>query len=82
MSIVSEMRALIERLKQQGWETNTIRRQFEAELLRDELRNARGNQCRAADNLGIHRNTFSHHLKEHGIVPSAYKSWRNEPRGR
>jgi DNA-binding protein Fis len=43
----------------------------EKPLLRAVMRETRGNQVRAAQLLGINRNTLRKKLKEHGIDPDA-----------
>jgi len=42
---------------------------IEKPLLRAVIRETKGNQVRAAQLLGINRNTLREKLKEHGIVP-------------
>ncbi|MBI3109329.1 MAG: hypothetical protein HYY95_27785, partial [Candidatus Rokubacteria bacterium] len=43
----------------------------EKPLLRAVMRETKGNQVRAAQLLGINRNTLRKKLKEHGIAPGA-----------
>jgi DNA-binding NtrC family response regulator len=44
-------------------------RGFKRDLLADALRAARGNQCKAAEMLGIHRNTMNRLISELGLRP-------------
>lgn len=42
--------------------------EVEAPLLRTVMREANGNQCRAADMLGLNRGTLRKKLKQHGLL--------------
>jgi DNA-binding NtrC family response regulator len=42
-------------------------REFKKQYLREVLLAHRGNQCKAADELGIHRNTLSRTMSELGL---------------
>ena len=41
--------------------------EFEKKFIKRVLEHARGNQCRAAETLGIHRNTLSRKITEYHL---------------
>jgi DNA-binding NtrC family response regulator len=49
-------------------------------VLETALARARGNQLRAADSLGIHRNTLARHCVELGISPTTFRPKRRPGR--
>lgn len=75
---LSEIRALVQWLRERGVDPQTAIGLFKAEVLRDELQHARGNQCAMAEHLGMHRNTVARQLKMSGVVPARH--WKERQR--
>lgn len=61
------MRSLAERCASEGVDMATALRMFEREVLREQMCIARGSQSRAADLIGVHRNTLSYKMKALGL---------------
>jgi Fis family transcriptional regulator, factor for inversion stimulation protein len=54
-------------------------REFKRRFLLDVLAHHRGNQCKAARELGVHRNTLSRMLAELQIDPAVVRSGARRP---
>lgn len=63
-SLVSEMVA-------RGVHYEDAKREFDKRFITKVIDNADGNLCRAADKLGVHRNTLSRKIAELKIKPKA-----------
>jgi DNA-binding NtrC family response regulator len=58
---------LIEEMVDKGIRFEDAQREFEKRFIGRVLANTDGNLCRAAEKLGIHRNTLSRKIAEHKI---------------
>lgn len=67
-SIKSRLEALVKEMVARGIRLEEAVEQFECLFLREMLRRHDGNQSRAADALGIHRNTLRNRLQRHGLL--------------
>jgi Fis family transcriptional regulator, factor for inversion stimulation protein len=54
-------------------------REFKKQYLREVLVANRGNQCKAADELGIHRNTLSRTMAELGLSLAEVRAGLKRP---
>jgi DNA-binding NtrC family response regulator len=54
-------------------------REFKKQYLREVLLAHRGNQCRAAEELGMHRNTLSRTMSELGLSLAEVRSGLKRP---
>ena len=59
-----ELDNLITQMHSTGIRYDDAVRQFKRQYLLEVLRSHRGNQCKAADELGMHRNTLSRTMQE------------------
>ncbi|HEX9699274.1 MAG TPA: helix-turn-helix domain-containing protein [Acidobacteriota bacterium] len=60
--------ALVDEMVSRGIRLDEAERELEAHFLRRVLQDAGGNQCRAAEALGIHRNTLRRKLQRCGLL--------------
>ena len=54
-------------------------REFKKRFLLEVLGHHRGNQCKAAKDLGVHRNTLSRMIAEHEINPTEIRTGLKRP---
>jgi Fis family transcriptional regulator len=59
-----QLEALIAQMVEQGIAYQDAVSEFEKRFIKRVLENANGNQCKAAMELGIHRNTLSRKIEE------------------
>lgn len=62
-----ELESLVTQMHSSGVRYDEAVREFKKQYLREVLVANRGNQCKAADELGIHRNTLSRTMAELGL---------------
>ena len=62
-----ELDNLVAQMHSSGIRYNEAVRDFERQYLREVLVACRGNQCKAAEELGMHRNTLSRAMAELGL---------------
>ncbi len=62
-----ELDSLVTQMHSSGMRYEDAVREFKRQFLREVLVAHRGNQCKAADELGIHRNTLSRAMAELGL---------------
>ena len=62
-----ELDILVTQMHSSGIGYDTAVREFKKQYLREVLVAHRGNQCKAADELGMHRNTLSRAMAELGL---------------
>ena len=62
-----ELDSLVTQMHSSGIGYDTAVREFKKQYLREVLVAHRGNQCKAADELGMHRNTLSRAMAELGL---------------
>jgi Fis family transcriptional regulator, factor for inversion stimulation protein len=62
-----QLERLIEEMVDKGIRFEDAQREFEKRFIARVLATTDGNLCRAAEKLGIHRNTLSRKLAEHKI---------------
>ena len=66
-----QLQQLIEEMVTKGIRYEDAQREFEKRFIAQVLANADGNLCKAADVLGIHRNTLSRKIAEYRLRRSA-----------
>lgn len=62
-----ELDSLVTQMHSSGIRYEDAVREFKKQFLREVLIANRGNQCKAAEELGIHRNTLSRTMAELGL---------------
>ena len=67
MVIREQLERLIDELVTKGVRYDDAQREFEKKFIARVLTKADGNLCRAAELLGMHRNTLSRTLTEHRL---------------
>ncbi len=77
-----ELESLIIQMHTGGITYTEAVREFKKRFILEVLSNHRGNQCKAAKELGMHRNTLSRTIEELGIDPAQTRaSMKRPPRG-
>jgi DNA-binding NtrC family response regulator len=71
MAMREELDRLVEEMVTKGIRYEEAQREFEKRFISRVLLKAEGNLCRAADLLGMHRNTLSRKLTEYRIRRTA-----------
>ena len=66
-----QLERLVEEMDTKGIRFEEAQREFEKRFIAYVLDKADGNLCRAADRLGIHRNTLSRKIAEYRLRRSA-----------
>ena len=64
MSVRRELDSLVTQMHSSGIRYEDAVREFKKQFLREVLVANRGNQCKAAEELGMHRNTLSRTMAE------------------
>ena len=62
-----ELDSLVTQMHSSGMRYDDAVREFKKQFLREVLEAHRGNQCKAAEELGMHRNTLSRAMAELGL---------------
>jgi len=76
-----ELDSLVTQMHSSGIRYDDAVREFKRTFLREVLVANRGNQCKAADELGIHRNTLSRTMAELGLSLSEVRAGlKRQPR--
>ena len=77
-----ELDSLVTQMHSSGIRFDDAVREFKKAFLREVLVAHRGNQCKAAEELGIHRNTLSRAMAELGLSLSEVRAGlKRPPRG-
>ena len=74
-----ELDSLVVQMRAGGITYEEAVREFKRRFLLEVLANHRGNQCKAAKELGVHRNTLSRMLAELQIDPAVVRSGARRP---
>jgi Fis family transcriptional regulator len=67
VSVKRELASLVIQMHSSGVGYDDAVREFKRQYLREVLSAHRGNQCKAAEELGMHRNTLSRAMAELGL---------------
>ena len=67
MDVKRELDSLVTQMHSSGVRYEDAVREFKKQYLREVLTAHRGNQCKASEELGIHRNTLSRTMAELGL---------------
>jgi Fis family transcriptional regulator, factor for inversion stimulation protein len=62
-----QLERLVDEMVAKGVRFEDAQREFEKKFIAQVLSKAEGNVCKAADLLGIHRNTLSRKMSEHRL---------------
>jgi Fis family transcriptional regulator len=74
-----ELDNLVTQMHSSGVRYEDAVREFKRQYLREVLVANRGNQCKAADELGIHRNTLSRTMAELGLSLAEVRAGLKRP---
>ncbi len=74
-----ELDSLVTQMHSSGIRYDDAVREFKRQYLREVLISHRGNQCKAAEELGIHRNTLSRTMAELGLSLTEVRSVLKRP---
>ena len=74
-----ELESLVTQMHSSGVRYDDAVREFKKQYLREVLVSNRGNQCKAADELGIHRNTLSRTMAELGLSLAEVRAGLKRP---
>ena len=74
-----ELEILVTQMHSSGIPYEEAVRDFKRQFLREVLVAHRGNQCKAADELGIHRNTLSRTMAELGLSLTEVRAGLKRP---
>ena len=74
-----ELDSLVTQMHSSGMRYDDAVREFKKQYLREVLVAHRGNQCKAADELGMHRNTLSRAMAELGLELSEVRAGLKRP---
>lgn len=74
-----ELDSLVTQMHSSGVRYEDAVREFKKQYLREVLVAHRGNQCKAADELGIHRNTLSRTMAELGLSLAEVRATLKRP---
>ena len=70
---------LVTQMHSSGIRYEEALREFKKQYLREVLLSHRGNQCRAAEELGMHRNTLSRTMTELGLSLAEVRAGLKRP---
>ncbi len=79
MILKRELDALVTQMHSSGVSYTEAVRQFKRRYLIEVLSKHRGNQCKAAEELGVHRNTLSRTLAELDLDSAQIRSGARRP---
>jgi DNA-binding NtrC family response regulator len=74
-----ELESLVTQMHSSGVRYEEAVREFKRQYLREVLVAHRGNQCKAAEELGMHRNTLSRAMAELGLELSEVRAELKRP---
>ena len=74
-----ELASLVIQMHSSGIRYEDAVREFKRQYLREVLVAHRGNQCKAAEELGMHRNTLSRTLSELGLEVAEVRAGLKRP---
>jgi len=74
-----ELDSLVTQMHSSGMRYDDAVREFKRQYLREVLVAHRGNQCKAAEELGMHRNTLSRAMAELGLDLSEVRAGLKRP---
>ncbi|MGA8043388.1 MAG: helix-turn-helix domain-containing protein [Terracidiphilus sp.] len=74
-----ELDVLVTQMHSSGLRYEEAVREFKKQYLREVLLANRGNQCKAAEELGIHRNTLSRKMSELGLNLAEVRATAKRP---
>lgn len=74
-----ELDSLVTQMHSSGVGYDEAVREFKKQFLREVLIANRGNQCKAAEELGIHRNTLSRTMAELGLSLAEVRAGLKRP---
>jgi Fis family transcriptional regulator, factor for inversion stimulation protein len=74
-----ELDSLVTQMHSSGIRYEDAVREFKRQYLREVLVANRGNQCKAAEELGIHRNTLSRTMAELGLSLAEVRAGLKRP---
>ena len=78
-SVRRELESLVTQMHSSGIRYEEAVREFKRQYLREVLISHRGNQCKAADELGMHRNTLSRTMADLGLDLSDVRAGLKRP---
>ena len=67
MALREQLDGIVGEMVAKGLRYDEAQREFEKRFISQVLTNVDGNVCKAADILGMHRNTLSRKIQEHRI---------------
>jgi DNA-binding NtrC family response regulator len=79
LSVKRELESLVSQMRTAGVSYSEAVREFKKRYLIEVLSQHRCNQCKAAEELGMHRNTLSRTLAELEMSPSQIKNGLRRP---
>jgi len=79
VSVRRELDSLVTQMHSSGIPYESAVREFKKQYLREVLVAHRGNQCKAADELGMHRNTLSRTMAELGLELAEVRAGLKRP---
>ena len=74
-----ELDSLVTQMHSSGISYEDAVHDFKRQYLREVLIAHRGNQCKAAEELGMHRNTLSRTMAELGLDLAEVRAWLKRP---
>ena len=74
-----ELESLVTQMHSSGTRYEDAVREFKRQYLREVLLAHRGNQCRAAEELGMHRNTLSRTMADLGLSLAEVRAGLKRP---
>jgi DNA-binding NtrC family response regulator len=79
VDVKRELASLVVQMHSSGTRYEEAVREFKRQYLREVLVAHRGNQCKAAEELGMHRNTLSRAMAELGLDPAEVRAGLKRP---
>lgn len=79
MDVRRELDSLVTQMHSSGIRYEDAVREFKRQFLREVLVANRGNQCKAAEELGMHRNTLSRAMAELGLSLAEVRAGLKRP---
>jgi DNA-binding NtrC family response regulator len=79
VDVKRELDSLVTQMHSSGVRYEDAVREFKRQYLREVLLAHRGNQCKAAEELGMHRNTLSRTMAELGLSLSEVRAQLKRP---